>query len=155
MVHRVAVIGAGPCGLTSMKACLDEGMVPTCFESSDDMGGLWKFKASHHTEKVLTTILCLCPKLFKRSWIKLLSILPCFLSLVFCHLKPLLCRKWRSQTGPVSTVPSPSTSPRRWCATVISPSLLITPTTCITRKSWNTSGCMQNTSNCCNTFASR
>ncbi|XP_034560431.1 dimethylaniline monooxygenase [N-oxide-forming] 2-like [Notolabrus celidotus] len=44
MVHRVAVIGAGPSGLTSMKACLDEGMVPTCFESSDDLGGLWKFK---------------------------------------------------------------------------------------------------------------
>ncbi|XP_053735887.1 flavin-containing monooxygenase 5-like [Synchiropus splendidus] len=44
MVQRVAVIGAGPCGLTSLKACLDEGLVPTCFESSDDMGGLWKFK---------------------------------------------------------------------------------------------------------------
>ncbi|XP_034438985.1 dimethylaniline monooxygenase [N-oxide-forming] 5-like [Hippoglossus hippoglossus] len=44
MVHKVAVIGAGPSGLTSIKACLDEGMVPTCFESSDDMGGLWKFK---------------------------------------------------------------------------------------------------------------
>ncbi|XP_069006023.1 flavin-containing monooxygenase 5-like [Embiotoca jacksoni] len=44
MVNTVAVIGAGPCGLTSMKACLDEGMVPTCFESSDDLGGLWKFK---------------------------------------------------------------------------------------------------------------
>ncbi|CAL8254746.1 unnamed protein product [Merluccius merluccius] len=44
MVQRVAIIGAGPSGLTSMKACLEEGMVPTCFESSDDMGGLWKFK---------------------------------------------------------------------------------------------------------------
>ncbi|XP_038165001.1 flavin-containing monooxygenase 5-like [Cyprinodon tularosa] len=44
MVQRVAVIGAGPSGLTSIKACLDEGMEPTCFESSDDMGGLWKFK---------------------------------------------------------------------------------------------------------------
>ena len=46
MVHRVAVIGAGPSGLTSVKACLDEGMEPICFESSDDMGGLWKFKVS-------------------------------------------------------------------------------------------------------------
>ncbi|XP_070410171.1 flavin-containing monooxygenase 5 isoform X1 [Nothobranchius furzeri] len=44
MVFRVAVIGAGPSGLTSIKACLDEGLEPTCFESSDDMGGLWKFK---------------------------------------------------------------------------------------------------------------
>lgn len=46
MVHKVAVIGAGPSGLTAMKACLEEGMVPTCFESSDDLGGLWRFKAS-------------------------------------------------------------------------------------------------------------
>lgn len=45
MVHRVAVIGAGPSGLSCIKACLDEGLVPMCFESSDDMGGLWKFKA--------------------------------------------------------------------------------------------------------------
>ncbi|XP_037530228.1 flavin-containing monooxygenase 5-like [Nematolebias whitei] len=44
MVQTVAVIGAGPSGLTSIKACLDEGLEPTCFESSDDMGGLWKFK---------------------------------------------------------------------------------------------------------------
>ncbi|KAM6963016.1 uncharacterized protein FYW47_008645 [Aplochiton taeniatus] len=44
MVHRVAVIGAGPSGLTSIKNCLDEGLEPTCFESSDDIGGLWKFK---------------------------------------------------------------------------------------------------------------
>ncbi|KAJ0065320.1 hypothetical protein NL108_007046 [Boleophthalmus pectinirostris] len=46
MVQRVAVIGAGPSGLVSVKQCLDEGLQPTCFESSDDMGGLWKFKAS-------------------------------------------------------------------------------------------------------------
>lgn len=50
MVYRVAVIGAGPSGLTSIKACLDEGMVPTCFESSDDLGGLWKFKAGPQLE---------------------------------------------------------------------------------------------------------
>ncbi|KAM4629265.1 LOW QUALITY PROTEIN: uncharacterized protein ACJ7VT_001609 [Polymixia lowei] len=44
MVQRVAVIGAGPSGLTSIKACLDEGLEPTCFESSHDIGGLWRFK---------------------------------------------------------------------------------------------------------------
>ncbi|XP_041647715.1 flavin-containing monooxygenase 5-like [Cheilinus undulatus] len=44
MVQKVAVIGAGPSGLSTVKACLEEGLVPTCFESSDDMGGLWKFK---------------------------------------------------------------------------------------------------------------
>uniref|UniRef100_A0A3P8PP10 Flavin-containing monooxygenase n=1 Tax=Astatotilapia calliptera TaxID=8154 RepID=A0A3P8PP10_ASTCA len=44
MVQRVAVIGAGPSGVTSIKGCLDEGLEPTCFESSDDIGGLWRFK---------------------------------------------------------------------------------------------------------------
>ncbi|KAJ3599792.1 hypothetical protein NHX12_033747 [Muraenolepis orangiensis] len=44
MVQRVAVVGAGPSGLTSLKACLDEGLHPTCFESSRDIGGLWRFK---------------------------------------------------------------------------------------------------------------
>ncbi|XP_034438986.1 dimethylaniline monooxygenase [N-oxide-forming] 5-like [Hippoglossus hippoglossus] len=44
MVQKVAVIGAGPSGLTSIKACLDEGLEPTCFESSHDIGGLWRFK---------------------------------------------------------------------------------------------------------------
>ncbi|XP_029005121.1 flavin-containing monooxygenase 5-like [Betta splendens] len=44
MVQKVAVIGAGPSGLSSIKACLDEGLEPTCFESSDDIGGLWRIK---------------------------------------------------------------------------------------------------------------
>lgn len=40
---RVAVIGAGVSGLTSIKCCLDEGLEPTCFERSDDIGGVWRF----------------------------------------------------------------------------------------------------------------
>ncbi|XP_046893260.1 flavin-containing monooxygenase 5-like [Hypomesus transpacificus] len=44
MVRRVAVIGAGPSGLASIKSCLEEGLEPVCFESSDDIGGLWRFK---------------------------------------------------------------------------------------------------------------
>lgn len=44
VAQRVAVIGAGPSGLTSLKACLEEGLEPTCFESSDDIGGLWRYK---------------------------------------------------------------------------------------------------------------
>ncbi|XP_073332693.1 flavin-containing monooxygenase 5-like [Pagrus major] len=44
MLQKVAVIGAGISGLTSIKACLEEGLEPTCFESSHDIGGLWRFK---------------------------------------------------------------------------------------------------------------
>ncbi|XP_028817550.1 dimethylaniline monooxygenase [N-oxide-forming] 5-like [Denticeps clupeoides] len=44
MVQRVAVVGAGCSGLACIKCCLDEGLEPVCFESSDDIGGLWRFK---------------------------------------------------------------------------------------------------------------
>lgn len=44
MVQRVAVIGAGLSGLSSIKTCLEEGLQPTCFESSHDIGGLWRYK---------------------------------------------------------------------------------------------------------------
>ncbi|XP_045154162.1 dimethylaniline monooxygenase [N-oxide-forming] 3 isoform X1 [Echinops telfairi] len=40
---RVAIIGAGVSGLASIRSCLEEGLEPTCFEKSDDIGGLWKF----------------------------------------------------------------------------------------------------------------
>uniref|UniRef100_A0A3Q2Z4Q6 Flavin-containing monooxygenase n=1 Tax=Hippocampus comes TaxID=109280 RepID=A0A3Q2Z4Q6_HIPCM len=42
--YKVAVIGAGMSGLTSIKSCLEEGLEPTCFESGPDIGGLWRFK---------------------------------------------------------------------------------------------------------------
>uniref|UniRef100_A0A8C5PR53 Flavin-containing monooxygenase n=2 Tax=Leptobrachium leishanense TaxID=445787 RepID=A0A8C5PR53_9ANUR len=40
---KVAIIGAGTSGLTSIKCCLDEGLEPTCFERSDDIGGVWRY----------------------------------------------------------------------------------------------------------------
>ncbi|XP_018414574.1 PREDICTED: dimethylaniline monooxygenase [N-oxide-forming] 2-like [Nanorana parkeri] len=43
MVKKVAVIGAGVSGLTAIKACIEEGLEPTCFEKSQDIGGLWRF----------------------------------------------------------------------------------------------------------------
>ncbi|XP_059172832.1 flavin-containing monooxygenase 5-like [Physella acuta] len=43
MTKRVAVIGAGCTGLAAVKCCLEEGLEPVCFESSSDVGGLWRF----------------------------------------------------------------------------------------------------------------
>ncbi|KFO24436.1 Dimethylaniline monooxygenase [N-oxide-forming] 4 [Fukomys damarensis] len=43
MAKRVAVMGAGVSSLSRIKCCLDEDLEPTCFERSDDFGGLWKF----------------------------------------------------------------------------------------------------------------
>nr|UYQ90858.1 flavin-containing monooxygenase 2 [Felis catus] len=44
MAKKVAVIGAGVSGLVSLKCCVDEGLEPTCFERTEDIGGLWRFK---------------------------------------------------------------------------------------------------------------
>ncbi|TNN33027.1 Dimethylaniline monooxygenase [N-oxide-forming] 2 [Liparis tanakae] len=51
MGRRVAVVGAGNSGLVCIKACLEEGLEPVCFESSDDIGGLWKYKESPEPER--------------------------------------------------------------------------------------------------------
>jgi len=41
---RVAVIGAGACGLTAVKALKDARLPVQCFEKSDRVGGNWVFK---------------------------------------------------------------------------------------------------------------
>lgn len=46
MAKRVAIVGAGVSGLASIKCCLEERLEPTCFERSDDLGGLWRFTVS-------------------------------------------------------------------------------------------------------------
>ncbi|XP_047231874.1 flavin-containing monooxygenase 5-like [Girardinichthys multiradiatus] len=51
MSRRVAVVGAGSSGLVCMKCCLDEGLEPICFESSDDIGGLWRFKENPESDR--------------------------------------------------------------------------------------------------------
>ncbi|XP_062989555.1 flavin-containing monooxygenase 1 [Elgaria multicarinata webbii] len=43
MTKTVAIVGAGVSGLASIKGCLDEGLQPTCFERSDDIGGVWRY----------------------------------------------------------------------------------------------------------------
>ena len=40
---RVAIIGSGASGLTSIKCCLDEGLEPVCFEQEDYIAGMWNF----------------------------------------------------------------------------------------------------------------
>ncbi|NXN80285.1 FMO4 monooxygenase, partial [Bombycilla garrulus] len=52
MARRVAVIGAGVGGLASVKCCLDEGLEPTCFESSGDIGGIWRYTDSTDSRRV-------------------------------------------------------------------------------------------------------
>ncbi|KFQ38345.1 Dimethylaniline monooxygenase [N-oxide-forming] 5, partial [Mesitornis unicolor] len=44
MAKRVAIIGGGSSGLCAIKACLQEGLEPICFERTGDIGGLWRFE---------------------------------------------------------------------------------------------------------------
>lgn len=40
-MHKIAIIGAGPSGLTSAAAAIKEGLIPTIFEMSNRIGGVW------------------------------------------------------------------------------------------------------------------
>ncbi|XP_010219729.1 PREDICTED: dimethylaniline monooxygenase [N-oxide-forming] 5-like, partial [Tinamus guttatus] len=44
MAKKVAIIGAGSSGLCAIKACLQEGLEPVCFERTGDIGGLWRYE---------------------------------------------------------------------------------------------------------------
>jgi len=35
---KVLIIGGGASGLTAVKTCLEEGLHPTCYELSEDIG---------------------------------------------------------------------------------------------------------------------
>ncbi|KAL5008283.1 hypothetical protein ScPMuIL_013864 [Solemya velum] len=43
MSKTVCIIGAGVSGLASTKQCLDESLLPTCYEKDSDLGGIWNF----------------------------------------------------------------------------------------------------------------
>nr|CAB3246574.1 dimethylaniline monooxygenase [N-oxide-forming] 5-like [Phallusia mammillata] len=40
---RICIIGGGASGLTATKCCLDECLIPVCYERSGDIGGLWRY----------------------------------------------------------------------------------------------------------------
>ena len=44
--NRIAVVGAGLSGLVSIKCLIEEGLVPTAFEQSAEIGGLWNYHES-------------------------------------------------------------------------------------------------------------
>jgi len=39
----VCIIGAGVAGLAAIKTCLEDGLVPTCFERHSQLGGVWVY----------------------------------------------------------------------------------------------------------------
>ena len=49
-VKTVAIVGAGAGGLTAIKCCIDDGLSPTCFERSSELGGLWYYTPNPQRE---------------------------------------------------------------------------------------------------------
>jgi dimethylaniline monooxygenase (N-oxide forming) len=41
---RVAIVGAGVCGLEAIKCCVDEGLEPVCYERTAELGGIWNYR---------------------------------------------------------------------------------------------------------------
>lgn len=44
MKHPVVIVGAGYCGVVSLKICLENGLDAVCFDKTDNFGGLWRFR---------------------------------------------------------------------------------------------------------------
>uniref|UniRef100_A0A8C5UAI1 Flavin-containing monooxygenase n=1 Tax=Malurus cyaneus samueli TaxID=2593467 RepID=A0A8C5UAI1_9PASS len=64
---RVAVVGAGVSGLAATKCCLDEGLEPTCFEQSQDIGGVWRYTVSQRCPSSCPRE----PQLWDGEWVRL------------------------------------------------------------------------------------
>jgi dimethylaniline monooxygenase (N-oxide forming) len=45
-MRTVAIIGGGISGLICIKCCLEAGLLPTCYEMTDDIGGLWNYDSN-------------------------------------------------------------------------------------------------------------
>jgi dimethylaniline monooxygenase (N-oxide forming) len=45
-MRSVAIIGGGISGLICIKCCLDGDLLPTCYEMTNDIGGLWNYDAN-------------------------------------------------------------------------------------------------------------
>lgn len=45
-MRTVAIIGGGISGLISIKCCRDGDLLPTCYEMTSDIGGLWNYDTS-------------------------------------------------------------------------------------------------------------
>ena len=56
-MKMVAVIGAGPSGITAIKNFIDEGFDVTAFERCDGVGGNWRFNDPSGHSSVFETCL--------------------------------------------------------------------------------------------------
>ncbi|XP_054718352.1 flavin-containing monooxygenase 5-like [Uloborus diversus] len=44
MSKRICIVGGGASGLTAIKACIEQGLTPVCYEWTKNVGGLWRYR---------------------------------------------------------------------------------------------------------------
>lgn len=44
MAKTICIIGGGASGLTAIKACLEQKLIPVCYEWTKHLGGLWRYR---------------------------------------------------------------------------------------------------------------
>lgn len=44
MPKRICIVGGGASGLTAIKACLEQDLIPVCYEWTNNYGGLWRYR---------------------------------------------------------------------------------------------------------------
>ena len=52
---QIAVVGAGVSGVVAVKSCVEAGMVPTCYELTADIGGVWNVDDASGMKRVRVT----------------------------------------------------------------------------------------------------
>ena len=52
---QIAVVGAGVSGVVAVKSCVEAGMVPTCYELTADIGGVWNVDDPSGMKRVSAT----------------------------------------------------------------------------------------------------
>ena len=79
---KVAVIGAGACGLPAIKCCLEEDLEVVCFERENDIGGLWNHKGSSRSDQstvLRSTVTNACKEVMSFSDFPMPAEFPAFL----------------------------------------------------------------------------
>mgnify|MGYP006217604077 FL=1 len=55
MKHKIAVIGAGPSGITALKNLLDQGIEAIAFDRNEEVGGNWIYSEKESHSSVFET----------------------------------------------------------------------------------------------------
>jgi len=80
---KIAIIGAGPSGITALKNLATNGLDVTCFEMNDQIGGNWVYKDKTGHSSVFKTTFPVKPSVTNTSTFLVAKSLPSTLPIKF------------------------------------------------------------------------